>query len=172
MSATFTASFVGIAFASGKTMGNVFNATGSGAILALTRAICLNNQTSGVTGILTTMDLRRLSASTGGTTVTPAKHDTASTTLPAQVTCASGSTDTASDTFRRFMWSNDEPAVSSATNDELECIVPLNEIWNSAVNDSAVEHIVSREIQGVAVRQVGASAVGILDTFLEFMRTS
>lgn len=172
MSATFTAAFVGITFASGKTMGNVFNATASGAVLAMTRAICLNNQTAGVTGVLTTMDLRRLSASTGGTTVTPAKHDTSSASLPAQVTCASGSTDTASDTFRRFMWSNDEPAVSSATNDELECIVPLNEIWNSAVNDAAVEHIISRETQGVAVRQVGTSAVGILDTFLEFYRVS
>jgi len=172
MAATFTASFVGITFASGKTMGNMFNATGSGAVMALTRAICLNNQTAGVTGVLTTMDLRRLSASTGGTTVTPAKHDTASATLPAQVTCASGSTDTATDTFRRFMWSNDEPAASSATNDELECIVPLNEIWNSAVNDAAVEHIISRVGEGTAVRQVGTSAVGILDTFLEFYRVS
>lgn len=172
MAATFTASFVGITFASGKTMGNLFNAAGSGAVMALTRAICLNNQTSAVTGVLTTMDLRRLSASTGGTTVTPAKHDTASASLPAQVTCASGSTDTPTDTFRRFMWSNDEPAVSSATNDELECIVPLNEIWNSAVNDAAVEHIISRVGEGVAVRQVGTSAVGILDTFLEFYRVS
>lgn len=172
MSATFTAAFVGITFGSGKTMGNLFNASGSGAIMALTRAICLNNQTAAVTGILTTMDLRRITASSGGTAVTPAKHDTNSANLPAQVTCTSGSTDTASDTFRRFMWSNDEPAVSSATNDELECIVPLNEIWNSAINDAAVEHLVSREVQGVAIRQVGASAVGILDTFLEFIRVS
>jgi hypothetical protein len=172
MSATFTSAFLGITFASGKTMGNVFNATGSGAVLALTRAICLNNQTAGVTGVLTTMELRRITASSGGTTVTPQKHDTSSASLPAQVTSASGSTDTSSDTFRRFMWSNDEPAVSSATNDELECMVPLNEIWNSAINDAAVEHLVMREVQGAAIRQSGTSAVGILDTFLEFIRVS
>jgi hypothetical protein len=172
MSATFTSAFLGITFASGKTMGNVFNATGSGAVLALTRAICLNNQTAGVTGVLTTMELRRITASSGGTAVTPQKHDTSSASLPAQVTSTSGSTDTSSDTFRRFMWSNDEPAVSSATNDELECMVPLNEIWNSAINDAAVEHLVIREVQGAAIRNAGTTAVGILDTFLEFIRVS
>jgi hypothetical protein len=58
--------------------------------------------------------------------------------------------------------------VSSAVNDELECIVPLNEIWNSAINDAAIEHITSRPGEGVVVRHTGSTAVGVLDVIQEF----
>jgi hypothetical protein len=168
MAATYTAFFSAITFASSKSMGAVMNGAGSGGVVHCTRVITLNNQTTGVTGVLTTLELRRMTASSGGTTVTPAKHDTTNANLNANIVARSGGTDTLSDTFRRWMWSNDEPAVSSAVNDELECIVPLNEIWNSAVNDSAVQHLVSQTGEGVCVRHTGSSAVGIMDTIIEF----
>ncbi len=169
MAATFTSFVSGTAFASNKSMSTCFNGAGSGRVIRTARVILLNNQTVAVTGVLTTIELRRNSASTGGTAATVTKHDTTSTSLPGSVTNTTGATDTLlADIFRRVMWSNDEPAVSSAVNDELECIVPLNEIWNSAINDAAIEHITSRPGEGVVVRHTGSTAVGVLDVIQEF----
>jgi hypothetical protein len=169
MAATFTSFVSGTAFAANKSLSTCFNGAASGRVLRTARIICLNNQTAAVTGVLTTIELRRVSASSGGTAATITKHDTASTTLVAQILNTTGATDTlVADIFRRFMWSNDEPSVSSAVNDELECIVPLCEVWNSAINDAAIEHITSRPVEGVSVRHTGSTTVGIVDVIQEF----
>jgi hypothetical protein len=168
MAATYTALAVGVTFASGKKMLSLFNGSGSGKVLRVYRMWLLNNQTTGVTGVLTTMEIRKLSASSGGTAVTPVKHDSNSGALPAQVLCAQGATDTETDLFRKFMWSNDEPAASSATNDELECLPALAQIWDAGYGDSNVEPITLRPGEGVNVRQLGTSAVGLVDVAFEF----
>jgi hypothetical protein len=169
MAATFTAAFIGATFANGKHMASLFNGAGSGRVLRLYRVWILNNQTAGVTGVLTTLGLRRSSAQSGGTSVASTKHDTASSNLAAQVLCATGATvtNTADLQYRTLVWSNDEPAVSSATSDELECLVPLNVIWDST-GDANVEPITLREGQGVTLQHSGSSAVGLCDIFFEF----
>ena len=170
MAATYTASFLGVTFGNNKSMAGLFNGVGSGVILRVKRVWILNNQTAGVTGVLTTFSLRRSTAQSSGTSVTPVKHDTASASLPAQVLCAHGATVTSAtaDTFRNWVWSNDEPAVSSATSDEFECLVTLNCIWDTATGDADIEPIVLREGFGIDVRHSGSSAVGIADIFVEF----
>lgn len=169
MAATFTVAVIGATFASNKSMLNLFNGSGSGRVLRVKRIWQLNNQTAGVTGVITTFELRRLSASSGGTAQTPVKHDTASASLPAQVTAATGPTvtETADAALRRYMWSNDEPAASSFTNDESECIVPLNVVWDST-GDADIEPIVLREGQGISVKHTGSTTVGVVDIFIEF----
>lgn len=173
MAATFTAIQAGVTFASGKHMLSLFNGSGSGVVLRLYRIWVLNNQTAGVTGVLTTFELRRSTAQSGGTTVTPIKHDTSSGALPAQVLCAHGASPTASgtDLFRKWMWSNDEPAVSAAVNDELECIPNLMEFWNSGYGDTNVEPMVLRETFGATILHTGSSAVGNCDPIMEFTST-
>lgn len=169
MAATHTAAGIGVTFGNVKHMLSLFNGSGSGRILRVYRVWTLNNQTVGVTGVLTTFALRRTQAQSGGTAVTPTKHDSNSSSLPAQVLCAAGATVTnTSDTeLRRWMWSNDEPTVSAATSDELECIVPLNCVWDST-GDSNIEPITLREGQGLTVQHTGSSAVGLADIFIEF----
>ncbi len=170
MAATFTAFQAGVTFASGKHMISLFNGAGSGRILRVYRAWLLNNQTAGVTGVMTTLELRRSSAQSGGTAITPIKHDTNSSNLPAQVLCAQSATVTAAagDVFRKIMWSNDEPATGVGTNDELECIPALMEIWNAGYGDSNVEPITLREGQGLTLLHTGTSAVGNVDVGFEF----
>lgn len=170
MAATHTAAFLGVTFGNNKSMAGLYNGSGSGVILRVKRIWILNNQTAGVTGVLTTFSLRRSTAQSSGTSVTPVKHDTASASLPAQVLCAHGATVTSAtaDTFRSWVWSNDEPAVSGATSDEFECLVPLNCIWDTATGDADIEPIVLREGFGIDVRHSGSSAVGIADIFVEF----
>jgi hypothetical protein len=173
MAATFTAAFLGVTFGNNKSMAGIFNGSGSGVVLRIKRIWVLNNQTSAVTGVLTTWSLRRSTAQSSGTSVTPVKHDTNSSSIPAQVLVAHGATVTSStsDTFRNWVWSNDEPAASTGTSDEFECLVPLNCLWDSATGDADIEPIVLRETFGIDVRHSGSSAVGVADIFVEFTVT-
>jgi hypothetical protein len=138
-------------------------------VLRVYRVWLLNNQVSAVTGVLTTLALRRTSAQSGGTSITPTKHDTASTSLPAQVLSATGATvtNTGDVQLRTIVWSNDEPVAGGASSDELECLAPLNCIWDST-GDSNIEPIVLREGQGATLHHSGTTAVGLCDVFFEF----
>lgn len=169
MAATHTLSVIGATFANAKHMASLFNGSGSGRVLRVFRIWILNNQTAAVTGVLTTFSLRRSTSQSGGTAVVSVKHDSASSNLPAQVLSATGATvnNAAVNDLRKWMWSNDEPAVSSAVSDELECLIPLNCIWDST-GDDRIEPIVLRETEGLTVQHTGSSAVGLCDIFIEF----
>jgi hypothetical protein len=169
MAKTYTAYATGIAFASNKSLLALFNAHATRKV-KLYRAWVLNNQTSAVTGVLTSMLLRKISALSAGTAVTPVAHDTGNTGVDlTSVTCVTGGTftNTSDNAFRQIMWSGDEPAVSSATSDELQCIVPLMCIWDST-GDSNIEPFVCNTNEGIHILQPGANAVGILDVAFEF----
>ena len=169
MAKTYTAYATGIAFASNKSILGVFNAHATRKV-KLYRVWALNNQTAAVTGVLTSMLLRKISALSAGTAVTPVAHDTGNVTVDlTSVTSVTGGTftNTADNPFRQVMWSSDEPAVSSATSDELQCIVPLMCIWDST-GDTNIEPFVCNTNEGIHLLQPGANAVGILDAAFEF----
>ena len=174
MAQTYTAVFSGVTFGNNKSMAGIFNGVGSGRVLRVKRVWVLNNQTAAVTGVLTTWAMRRSSAQSAGTAITPVKHDTTSENMPAQVLCATGATVTsvAADNFRTFVWSNDEPAASSGTSDEFECLVPFNCVWDAATGDADLEPMVLREGQGIDMRHTGSSVVGVVDLFIEFTMAS
>ena len=173
MAQTYTAGAIGATFANNKSMLGLFNGAGSGRVIRVYRVWVLNNQVSAVTGVLTSWTMRRTSAQSGGTAITPTKHDTTSENMPAQVLCATGPTATltADVALRTWLWSNDEPAVSSAVNDELECIVPLMCVWD-ATGDANVEPLVLRAGEGVSIHHAGSSAVGLCDVFVEYTLAS
>lgn len=169
MAKTYTASAIGIAFASNKSLLGMFTAHASRP-LKLYRLWMLNNQTAGVTGVLSSCALRRISALSGGTAITPVQHDSANTAVDlTSVTVNTNGTftNTADTQMRIWMWSTDEPAVSGATSDELQCIVPLNCVWDST-GDTNIEPLTCNQDQGVHCLQPGSNAVGITDVFAEF----
>lgn len=173
MAQTYTVAAQGISFALNKCMLGIFNGVGSGRIIRIYRVLLLNNQTVAVTGVLTTMELRRTTAGSGGTTLTPVKHDSTNETPPAQLAVATNQTVTTSDLFRRFIWSNDEAvANAAATLDELETLPSLNYIWDVGYDDANVEPIVLREGQGFAIVNTGNTSVGNVDLFIEFTLAS
>lgn len=169
MTATYRASAIGTAYAANKSLLTVFNGSGSGQIIRIKRIWHLNNQTSAVTGVLTSLEVRRISASSGGTAITAVKHDTSSSNIPAQVLISTGATDTLTGdlAYMRYMYSNDEPAASSLTNDETEC-VPILACVFDVTGDSDIESIVLRSGEGLCLRHTGSSAVGITDVIFEF----
>lgn len=169
MAQTYTLTATEVAFALNKCLLGVFNGSGSGRVVRVYRIWSLNNGRSLVTGVLTSLELRRITAGSGGTPVTPAKHDTGSETFPAQIVVSTNMIYTASDVFRRSIWSNDE-AIGTTTVvsiDEMEVFVPLNLLWDVGYADSTVEPIVCREGYGVALINTGNTAVGVVDVFME-----
>lgn len=169
MAKTYTASALGIAFASNKSMLGVFNAHASRK-LRLYRAWALNNQTAAVTGVLTALLLRKISALSAGTAVAPAPHDSGNAAFDlTQVTSVTGGTftNTADIAFRQILWSGDEPSVSSATSDELQCIWPLMCFWDST-GDTNIEPFTCNTNEGIHLVQPGANAIGVVDVFFEF----
>lgn len=133
MAATFTASFIGATFGNNKSLATVYNGVGSGKVIRIYRIIMLNNQTVAIAnGVITTIEIRRITASSGGAAGLKLKHDTNSSDLNANITVTTGSTDTvSSDTYRRFLWSTDEPALTGATLDEWQCLPVFNVVWDS-----------------------------------------
>lgn len=168
MANTWRAIQTGVTFASGKSMLDLFQSGSGTRVHRVYRIYQFNNQTSAVTGVLTTMRIVRITASTSGTSVTPVAHDTNSSALSVNSTAGTGRTVTESDVFRQYLWSNDEPAVSSATMDEWELFVPFAEVWNAGYADSNVQPIVCRTTQGVHLKHQGTTAVGLCDVELEF----
>ena len=171
MAATWRATSQAVAYASAKDMLNVFNGGASAAVLRVYRIYWFNNGTTAVTGVLTNMRVNRITAASAGTAVTPVAHDTSSAALDAATSAGTNQTVTRSSVFRQILYSNDEPTVSAATQDEWELYIPFAEVWNAGYGDSNVEPLTCRATQGVELQQSGSSAVGSGDAEIEFTNT-
>lgn len=168
MADTWRAIALGVAFASGKSMLDIFQAGIGTRVYRVRRAYQFNNGLTAVTGVLTTMRCVRITAASLGTAITPVAHDTANAALPADLTAGTGQTVTETDLFRQYIWSNDEPSVSGSTMDEWELMVPFAEVWNAGYGDATVQPIVCRPGQGFHIKHQGTSAVGSNDFEIEF----
>jgi len=173
--ASYTALGSGIAWAaSAKNMMSLWNGAGSGKIARIYRIWMINNQLATVSGVtLEIWDIRRITVrTTGGTAITPVKHDTASAAVPGQIIVEhTATTLTTTSIFRRGLFSNDEPTANAAMTCEEMCdLVPLALIWDSGYgNASVVEPLVCREGFGILVgQQTGGAAVGVCDIIFEF----
>jgi hypothetical protein len=168
MAATWRATGGAIAYANAKDMLNVFNGTATARVIRAYRCYWFNNGVTAVTGVLTTAQVRRITAASAGTAVTPVKHDTNSSALDAATTCGTNQTTTGTDIFRRFLFVNEEPVVAGTTQANWLTLVPFAEIWNAGYGDTNVEPIVCRATQGIQLFHSGSSAVGSADLEIEF----
>lgn len=173
MAKTYVAAGLSIALAAtAKSLIGIINAHATRKV-AIQKVWILNNQQAAVTGVLTQIALRKYSALTLGTgaTVTPVAYDTTNVAVDlTSISCfTSGTyTEVASTEFRRFIWSADEPVMSSATMDELECIGGLNVIYESP-KDTTVTPIILNTNEAIGLTQLATTSnVGTIDCFIEF----
>jgi len=167
---TWRATAQAVTFASGKCMCFVFNAHASRKV-RVRRAYQLNNSTSAVTGVVTTMQIKRLTTGVGsaGTTITALAHDTANSAL-SSVTCGhayTGQTQ-ASGVFRQYLWVNEEPVVAGTTMANWLTLIPYGEVWNAGYADTNVQPFVCNTNEGFQMYHSGSSAVGSNDFEIEF----
>ena len=145
-----------VAFASGKSMLGLLN--GGARVMRAYRFCIFNTQTVAVTAALSIMSIRRLSALSAGTAVTPIAHDTTSAALTS-ITSVQGGTATATATFRRFMWLLEEATTTGVTQANWEVLIPVGIVFFPTGGDANLEPIVWRNAQGVDIFNVGAGAV-------------
>lgn len=169
MADTWTLYNQGITFAATKNMAAILN--GGSNVLRIARVGLLNSQTGAVTGVACFMELRWYPATatlTTPTSVTPVAHDSTNAALSSVTAGNSGTAGGSTPvTLRRIFWSSDEPAISSATSDELETYVPLNVIWDAGYGDTDVQKLAVRQNQMVTVHNT-TGAAGLLDSWIEF----
>jgi hypothetical protein len=168
MANTWTANYQGVAFAATKNMGALLN--GGARVLRVYRIGALNIQTAAVTGVICLFDVRRYAATAGltsPTAVTPVSHDSTNAGLTS-VTCGhAGTISGTPSVFRRIIWSSDEPKLTTAQNNEWECIVPLNIIWDCGYGDSNCQPLVVRQNEMWMIYNTSGAA-GLLDVWVEF----
>lgn len=75
-----------------KQVVSILNEAGSGKVVALKKLFIINTQLSTVTGVALRADVKRMTAHSGGSTITPASADTTNAALPAQITVRSAAT--------------------------------------------------------------------------------
>jgi hypothetical protein len=172
MAQTWTAYHSGIVFAAGKVMGGIYN-NHAAEILKIRRVGLLNGQTAAVTGQLHSVEMRSCTVTTwtGSSAVTPSTHDSTNS-APTTYTSANAGTLTPATgpfTFRRTNWSGDEAKLTTLTNNELECFVPLNILFDAGYGDSNVQPLTLRQTwMGYVWGATGT--VSLLDTWIEFTK--
>lgn len=156
-------------FLPNRCMIGLFNGPGSGRVVRVYRVSALNAQTVAVTGVNSVFNLTKISTGSGGLYLTPTKHDSQSPLVPAQIVAATNMSYTASSTFRRLFWSNDEPLLSTAGSiDEFQTIPRMMNLWESSYSEQNVQPITLREGQGLALINNTNTNVGVADFFMEF----
>lgn len=168
MANTWTGLNQGITFAVSKVMAGLLNAGTQ--VLRVARAGILNNQTAAVTGVVCFMEIRTYRSGAGWTTptsVTPIAHDSSNSALSSVTHGNSGTPTGTSNLLRRLLWSSDEPAASSGTNDEFECIVPLNVYWDAGYGDATVQNLALRQNESFMCYNT-TGAAGLADFWTEF----
>lgn len=167
MANTWTLNAVNIAFAVNKNMLAILN-TGA-RVIRIRRIGLLNNQTVAVTGVTCFGEIRRYTAAglATPTAVVPVAHDTGNSALTGLTLGTAGTPSGTAEVLRRYLWSSDEPAASTASIDELECIVPLNVIWDAGYGEANVQALTLRTNEMVSIfNTVGAA--GLVDIWIEF----
>jgi hypothetical protein len=102
------------------------------------------------------------------TAVAPAAHDSANSALSTVTAGHSGTPGGSTGvSIRRIFWSSDEPSISTATSDELECFVPLNVVWDAGYGDADVQKLAIRTGESFLTYNT-TGAAGLVDTWGEF----
>lgn len=169
---SWTCYYSGVAFAATKNMGAVLNGHAT-ELLKIRRVGLLNAQTAAVTGVLCAIEWRVYQSGSPGlttpTAITPIPHDTTNTSPTTATYGHAGTIAGTASTLRRIFWSSDEAAISTATLDELETLVPLNIIWDTGYADTNLQPLTLRQNQMAMVFNVSGAA-GLLDTWIEFTK--
>lgn len=144
-----------VAFAQNKHHLALFNAAGSGKILRVKKLFAYNLQTAAITGVIVRFDVKRITAASAGTLITPVAMDSTNAALPAGVTARMGGTHTEGALYYPWITQNDEelatqPFSKAAFQQSVNILPEGNEIQ---------EHV-CREGEGLTVKQITAATVG------------
>lgn len=137
---------------------DLFNASGSGVDVKIRKLFLHHNQAT-VVGVPHNFDVIHTTAvGTGGTVITGRLNDSADDAIPAQVTCRSVATGGATESYVRF-------GISVHTEETLPA-TGMAPMINWLAEGEDVGDIVLHEGQGILVKQITSSTVGVWGCWL------
>lgn len=150
--------------AQNKQVISILNDTGSGKVVALKKLFIINTQLSTVTGVALRSDVKRATAHSGGTVVTPASADSANPAIPAQITVRTAATSVTESTLLfPLTYTNDELGATQAF-PTAQLMAGLNWFPEGA----EVQEVRLREGEGLTIKQITNSSVGQFAWLLVF----
>lgn len=142
--------------AQNKQVISILNDTGSGKVVALKKLFIINTQLSTVTGVALRSDVKRATAHSGGTVVTPASADSTNPAIPAQITVRTAATSVTESTLLfPLTYTNDEVGATQAF-PTAQLMAGLNWFPEGA----EVQEVRLREGEGLTIKQITNSSVG------------
>lgn len=142
--------------AQNKQVISILNDTGSGKVVSLKKLFIINTQLSTVTGVALRSDVKRATAHSGGTVVTPASADSANPAIPAQITVRTAATSVTESTLLfPLTYTNDELGATQAF-PTAQLMAGLNWFPEGA----EVQEVRLREGEGLTIKQITNSSVG------------
>lgn len=149
---TYSAVADAVAFAANKSHIALFNATGSGVIVKIHDLRYIDLSIAAVTGVGVRFEVRKASASSAGTAITPEKWDSGDAALPAGVTVRTGGTVTDGNLLFPLGLHNDEILLAGAQPTlDGQSILPKNQ---------RTKPFTLRENEGLHVKQITSTTVG------------
>lgn len=171
MSQTFRTYCAGVSFAATKNMHAILNSHAT-EVLKIRRMGLSNAQTAAVTGVVCAMEHRVYQTGspglTGPTAVTPVSMDTTNSAPTTATYGYAGTIAGTALTMCAWIWSSDEAAVSAATSDELENLIPLNVIYDW-IPHTDVQPVTLRQTQMNMIYNVSGAA-GLLHSYQDFTK--
>ena len=142
--------------AQNKQVISILNDTGSGKVVALKKLFIINTQLSTVTGVAIRSDVKRATAHSGGSTITPVAADSTNPAIPAQITVRSAATSVTESTLLfPLTYTNDELGATQAF-PTAQLMAGLNWFPEGA----EVQEVRLREGEGLTIKQITNSSVG------------
>lgn len=151
---TFYALADAVAFTANKHHISIMNSAGSGKMVAIRKLYQINLQTTAATGVALRFDMKRATAVSGGTSITPVSCDT-DDTLPAGITAVTNGTVTESSLLYPYTTTSDEV---NAANTAVANFLSAGISWQP--EGSEIKELRLRPGEGFTVKQITSSTVG------------
>lgn len=150
------------AFAANRHHISIFNAAGSARMVTIRKLFQINNQIATVTGVPVRFDMRRTTAQSAGTAITPVTADT-DDVLPAGISVAAGATVTNAGLLWPFLTNTDEVAAGNTQVSNF-----LTQYGNLMLESPEVKELRLRPGEGFTVQQITSTTVGNFSWLMAF----
>lgn len=168
--ATFTAVSSSTAIGNNKSMFSIVNASGSTVTTKISAIYVTSVQTTAVTGVFGTFELRRITNHSAGTTITAIETLDSSDSLNGSVTVRTGSTVTSesANLLWRSIFSTDEMTANATLDNAFagHIFTTMFPVWNRRDRDN--KPIVLRANEGLTVKFATNSTAGTFDIMVVF----
>lgn len=135
---------------------SIMNAAGSGKVVSVRKLYHINLALAAITGVAERFDVKKITAHSGGTAITPQSCDSDNPAIPAQITAATGATSvTEGALLYPITTQNDELTAANTAVANF-----LMQGLNLQPEGIEVQEFRLRPGQGITVKQITSSTVG------------